>query len=82
MSLTRLMARIAGFLAVFALVIAAYNLAAYFLVQKVISQTKTAKPFPITKLETNFDGRALDGLHDGYLYKPERKRPGHRSGNR
>lgn len=83
MSLTRLAARIAGCLAVFVVVIAAYNFAAYLLVQKVISQTKTASPLPITKLEINFDGSALEGLHDGYYnYQPERERPGHRFGDR
>ncbi len=83
MSLTRLAARIVGCLVVFVVVIAAYNFAAYVLVQKVISQTKNAPQFPITRLEPNFDGRALEGLQNGfYNYQPERERPGHRFGDR
>ena len=82
MSMARIAARLAGFLAVLVAVLALYNYGAYLLVQNVISQAQKAPPFPTTRLETNFDGRALEGLHDGFLYQPERERPGHRYGDR
>jgi hypothetical protein len=73
MSIARLAARIGGFLAVFAVVIAAYNFGAYLLVQNVISQIKKGPPFPTNaELQTSFEFRDFKGIGDDLLYKPGR----------
>ena len=78
MSLARAAAQIVGFLVVLVAVIAAYNFAAYAVVQNALSQAKNAPPFPTTELKTNFDLKEFKGLGDDFLYKPERGRFGDR----
>ena len=74
MSIARVVARLAAFVIVLVLVMAAYNYGAYALVRHALSQAKNNPPFPTTTLETSFDGQRFDNLHDGYLYRPDRNR--------